>query len=282
MLTKLEIFNTKILTSPLPFVAGSESTDPIQILNIDGLGPVAADIQASSYANIDGSFFSGSSVGKRNIVLTLGLNPNWATQTYESLRNIVYKYFMTEQKVKLQFTTTNLTMCEITGYIESCEPNIFSKDPQMVISILCPNPFFTDVSETVLTGLTTAIDSVTTVAINYLGTISSGFTLDIQAAPTAMYGGTVQVVVSNPIPQLFQATAIDITSTIYFILNTKTSEKTVLKKYSTKRIPTSNLASIVQNTQWPQFSPGANDLKVMTSFINFAWTLRYRNVYGGL
>ena len=289
MLTKLEIFNTKILTSPLPFVAGSESTDPIQFLNIDGLGPVAADIQASSYANLDGSFFSGSSVGKRNIVLTLGFNPNWTTQTYESLRNIVYKYFMTEQKVKLQFTTTNFALCEIAGYVESCAPNIFSKDPEMVVSILCPSPFFSDVTETTLTGLTTAIDSFAAVTLNYIGSIPSGFILDIDyivnpVLPVLpeMQGGTIQVVVNNPLPQFFQATGVDISLNTKFTMNTKTGEKTVLKRYSTKRIPTSNLATIVQNTQWPQLLPGSNLFKIMASQVDMPWIFRYRNVYGGL
>lgn len=289
MLTKLEVFNTRILSSPLPFVAGSESTDPVQILNIDGLGPVAADIQASSYANLDGSFFSGASVGKRNIVLTLGFNPNWVSQSYESLRAIVYRYFMTESKIKLQFTTTTLALCEITGYVESCEPNMFSKDPQMMVSIVCPNPFFTDVSETVITGVTAAIDSTAAVTLNYSGSVPAGFIVDIDyilappfGTPTAMILGVVQVVVNNPLPKFFQATNVDITSTLKFTMNTKIGEKTVLKRYSTKRIPTSNLATVVQNTQWPQLLPGSNQFKVMATQIDMPWVFRYKAAYGGL
>ena len=53
------------------------SDDPIHIRDITGLGPVKAEIATTPFATSDGELFQGSTVGKRNIVMTLGFNPDW-------------------------------------------------------------------------------------------------------------------------------------------------------------------------------------------------------------
>jgi hypothetical protein len=79
--------------------------DPVQIRNVEGLGPVKADISATPFATGRGELYQGSSTGKRNIVLTLGLNPNWVNQTMASLRQLLYRYFMVESWATLRFFT---------------------------------------------------------------------------------------------------------------------------------------------------------------------------------
>lgn len=119
-------------------------TDYIQILNIEGLGPVKASISLMDSGSKPGQISLGSSIPARNIVLTLRPNPDWITWTPEQLSQVIYAYFTPEHTVQLDFWSEELdTTASITGIVESCEPNRFSKDPEYIISILCPDPYFT-------------------------------------------------------------------------------------------------------------------------------------------
>ncbi len=101
MLTKVEVFGPVPLI--LPLGEGETNTDPIQIRDVQGLGPVKANVNTSPFGSFDGEAYTGSSVGKRNIVLTLGLNPNWKDQSITSLRQLLYTYFMPKRAVTLRF-----------------------------------------------------------------------------------------------------------------------------------------------------------------------------------
>lgn len=108
------------------------------IKEITGLGPCKADINAKELATSDGSVFNSARLNSRNIVIKMGLlfNP-----TVEDSRLKSYRYFPIKKKVKLTIETDN-RIAEIEGYVESNEPNIFSKAEETQISIICPDPFF--------------------------------------------------------------------------------------------------------------------------------------------
>lgn len=122
-----------------------------QVLNIDGLGPVKADINTTVIASSDGELFNTARLSSRNIVLSLGFL--WSP-TIEDVRLKSYKYMPIKKPVTLVIETDN-RVAEIKGYVESNEPNIFSKDQGTVISIVCPNPYFYSLEskETVFSGI---------------------------------------------------------------------------------------------------------------------------------
>lgn len=109
------------------------------ISNITGLGPGKADINSMELSTSDGAIYTSARVSSRNIVLTLmAYNDKLSV---EELRLMSYQYFPIKKEVTLTFETDN-RLCEIKGYVESNEPNIFSKEVSMQISILCLNPYF--------------------------------------------------------------------------------------------------------------------------------------------
>ena len=57
-----------------------------------------------------------------------------------------YKYFPIGHKLKFKIETDN-RIAETEGYVESNEPNIFSKESDVQISVLCESPFFASVDE---------------------------------------------------------------------------------------------------------------------------------------
>lgn len=171
MLTKVEVYDRRnnMLSLPLDGVGTS-----FKVRDIDGLGPPKATLSTLKRADIDGEAFQAIQGGARNIVLTLGLEPNFATESPASLRQVLYGYFMSKATVRMRFYSTNLPTVEITGYVETCDPSIFSPETQMKISIMCLDPYFRAVDETVVNGLTTNIAEVTQ-AIAYEGTVETGF-----------------------------------------------------------------------------------------------------------
>ena len=117
------------------------------IKSIEGLGPGKANINSSEMSTTDGSLFNSARVPSRNIVFHILYL--WK-DTIEDARQLSYKYFPIKRKVTLLFETDNRA-AEIEGYVESNEPDIFSKEEGTEISIICPNPFFYDAYESHVT-----------------------------------------------------------------------------------------------------------------------------------
>ena len=117
------------------------------IQSITGLGPGKANINTSDLSTDDGSIYNSARLPSRNIVISVKYL--WKN-TIEEARQLSYKYFPIKRKVKLHFETDN-RIAEIEGYVESNDPDIFSKEEGSDISIVCPNPFFYDAYETVTT-----------------------------------------------------------------------------------------------------------------------------------
>lgn len=114
------------------------------VKNIDGIGPGKADIHVTEMATGDGSIYNSSRLNTRNIVLSLKLLEK---PTIEAMRHESYKYFPIKTQVTLLFETDN-RKCQIIGQVESNESTIFSDDEIAQISIICPDPYFYSVDET--------------------------------------------------------------------------------------------------------------------------------------
>ena len=113
------------------------------VYSISGLGPGKANINTTEVSTDDGGLFNSARIPSRNIVL--GLIFMW-TDSIEEARHRSYKYFPLKKKVKL-LIETDTRIAEIEGYVDSNEPNIFSKMQGSDISIICPNPYFYSVED---------------------------------------------------------------------------------------------------------------------------------------
>jgi hypothetical protein len=108
------------------------------VQSVTGLGPGKASINTTEVSTNDGSLFNSSRLPSRNIVI--GLKFLWKN-SIEDVRQLSYKHFPIKKKLTLLIETDN-RQAEIDGYVESNDPNIFSRDEGSDISIVCPNPFF--------------------------------------------------------------------------------------------------------------------------------------------
>lgn len=114
------------------------------VRDITGIGSGQAHINANEMATIDGALYNSSRLTTRNIVITLRF---LMEPSVEENRRKTYKYFPVKKKVTLQFYTDN-GVREIVGYVEHNDPNVFSKEEESQISVLCPDPYFYDVNYT--------------------------------------------------------------------------------------------------------------------------------------
>ena len=139
------------------------------IQSIDGIGPVNATINTTEIATTDGSRFNSARLSQRNIVLyfvfyevirrgfsasvsyvpgegnTSSSSSEWdaGSESIEDIRHKTYKYFPLKKQLTLEFETDTRTL-QISGYVESNTPSIFSENEGCQISIICPDPYFYD------------------------------------------------------------------------------------------------------------------------------------------
>lgn len=113
------------------------------ITEIEGLGPVKADINMTELAAKDGSKYNSSRANGRNIVMKVRFI---YASSIEEVRLLSYKYFPLKKRIKFHIETDN-RIAEVEGYIESNEPDIFSQEETASISIVCESAWFKDASE---------------------------------------------------------------------------------------------------------------------------------------
>lgn len=275
MLTQVDVYGTYESIPPLELPLFGADEEVIQVKGVDGLGPVKANISSSPYGVVSGEAITGTSVGKRNVVLSLGLNPDWETQTIDELRKLLYKYFMPEADVTLRFTTTHLPLCQIDGVVESLEPNIFAKDPEIQVSVICPRPDFTALDQTVLTGVVTD-DDTDLVEIDYVGSAKTGLHILVESSPArGAYTGEVRLVFNSGSFVLEDLSIDDLHS---LELNSVPGFKYIREPEGSV-----NLLGRVQNGYtWPVLQAGINQFAVVADLPGQVWSLSYFAKFGGL
>lgn len=110
------------------------------ITEIDGLGPVKADINFTKLATYDGQMYNSAQLEGRNIkIKALFLE----AKTIEEARLSSYKFFPIKRRITFDILTDN-RKAYVSGYVESNEPDIFSDSCEMDISVECESSFFYD------------------------------------------------------------------------------------------------------------------------------------------
>lgn len=282
MITRLEIVSSQPDAPSLPLGGFMPNDDPVQIRNIDGLGPVKSDLALTPFATGKGELFQGAATGKRNIVLTLGLNPNWAEQTVSALRQLLYRYFMPELWSTLRFVSDEYPILSINGITESFEPNIFSQDPEIQISVICPRPDFIDL-DTIVTEGVIGVDS-DEIMLNYDGTVNAGFVLLVESTPElSTYSGGMTV--ANTFAgetKTLSLSSLTVDDTMYLEVNTVKTTRHIYNVRYTDGEEFNILGKMAINSKWPEFGPGLNMLAISTDTPGLKWKLGYFNRYGGL
>lgn len=283
MLTKLEVFSPNLSPPDFAFDPdGTANSDQLHIRNIDGLDPVKADIGTETYGNIDGEFYTGSSIGKRNIVLKIGFNPDYETYSVETLRQLLYAYFMPKRQTKLRFHSTHIPTVDISGVVESMEQNIFSNDPEIDVSIICPSPDFIGIDSLVVSGIVGIQSDFDYEEISYLGSVNTGFVLTVkQTEDNEEYTGPLYILTNAGVTKTFYVEA-TVDDDSYFEINSLAQSRYVRDIGVADGIITNLLRTITFDADWPVLLPGLNNVVVLAEEAGQEWELTCFPRFGGL
>lgn len=285
MLQQVDVFGVQP-GSQRTLVMGDVS-DAIQLKDIQGLGPVKASVSSSPYGNVSGEAITGASIGKRNIIFVMGLNPDWAIQTMAELRTQLYAFFMPLLPVTLQFTSTHLPLVQIAGIVEDYVPVIFSKDPEIQVSVLCGEPDFVAVDDTIVNGV--VVNNNAFADVVYEGSVDTGIHIFVDGSATlAAYTGSLDVraaLGADP-PDDWDSLIINpvtVNAAYAFELNSIPGSKFVQKVAAGSRAFEANLLAFVGDAPvWPKLRPGANQFAIKATTPGQAWQMSYFARFGGL
>jgi hypothetical protein len=283
LLKTLKVVNSRGAQLELPL---DDISNGFVVKEIQGLGPVKATLVSSSVANMDGEQYRSSRRESRNIIIKLGLDPDYTQNSVFNLRSQLYEFFMPKTKAELYFTlfdmfTENLSeqylIVKIDGHIETAEPDIFSREPAITISIMCFESDFVNTQEETFSAYTTGTLAQET--LTYIGSVETGvvFTLDFSRSADnfIIYGvrpdGTlVHVDISH---DFISGDKVEVSSVKgnKFVTLTRNLIKTFL------------LYELSPQSGWLELYPGDNKIRVQMGGVpDQPYQIRYKNRYGGL
>lgn len=132
-------------SSKLTFPVKPTHKDKFWLRQVSGLAPMPIQVNTSPTVN-PGAVYGGTQIQEREIVVTFRLNPDYETnETFSLLRN---KLYSTLSGGRGNYVTVTLvqdsTRVGITGYVSGVESSIYTRTPEVQITIKCPDPFFLD------------------------------------------------------------------------------------------------------------------------------------------
>lgn len=263
-------------------VVDSSPAQPLFLRDITGLEPAPAAISTKGYGELDGEFFTGGHVGKRNIVMKFGLNTSGGYSSVSSARALLYGYMMTKSTVWLRFLTDDHVPVDITGYVETITPTRFSEDPEYQVSIICPKPNFTSSDRKQFTGFTgTDPDEV---EVNYNGTLATGIGVILDMGTQDYVGRVImETRIGVPVYQFFQLESNTFLSRDDQLwINTERGTKGVEIHRGTEVI---NLLGQMDTDSWWMFMvPGRNMFRIRTPTSNTprGWIMSFVEQYGAI
>lgn len=171
-------------TIDLP-IRGILPTSPFIVKNVDGLGPPEIAVSIATTNNDGIGFYQGRKTQDREIVVSIGLNPDYSSgQTASDLRTLLYGllvrsqedfsgYHVREDGVTISIMNDSDVLMSTLGFVAKMEINPFSKDPEVAVTLNCPKSFFeTDLHHETGIVYTPITGAVT---IPNIGTVPTGF-----------------------------------------------------------------------------------------------------------
>lgn len=273
MLTKVEVRTRQGTLLNLPL---EDVDNGFIIEEIEGLDPVKATLVSSSVAQVDGAQYHSSRREPRNLKFKIGLEPDYINSSVKSLRTRLYSFFMPKSEVDLRFIDSDGLEVDISGRVESCDSPLFSKDPEVDVSIMCFAPDFYDRTPVVINELTTS--TTDEILIPYEGTVETGvrFTLHVDRSLTQFNfyhrppDGTLRSL------NFARAMVVDDVLVISTVPGSKGAALT------RANVVSSALDSISPQSNWIELQPGDNYIRVYAEGAGVPFDLEYTTKYGGL
>lgn len=246
------------------------------IQNIEGLDPVKATLVSSSFAQQDGAQYQSSRRETRNLIFTLGMYPDYATDSVMSLRQKLQALLMPKKPVSCRFVMSNGLTVDIDGRVETNEASMFVQDPEATISIECFDPDFVDPVTYTFNGTSTSGSTYSPLV--YPGTVEAGIILTINVNRTV---GAITIYHQTPDGSV-KTTDIQLPLVAGDILTMSTIPGDKYINLQRGGVTTSPLYGVSPQSNWIELENGTNGIRVYASGAGIPYTINYKRRYGGL
>lgn len=272
MLTMVSATNLQNGTLLLPLM---DSSGGYSVQDVEGLGPVKATLVSSSLAQQDGAKLNNVRRESRNITMILGLESDFVTNTVAQLRRQLYSYFSPKSEITFSVYEDDEFWGSTSAIVESCEPVMFSADPQVAISLICNDPDFYAPEVTSIDSFT--VDDTSTQTITYEGTTETGilFTLTFLEDATGITLNNTRPDGSLDLLELDGAFSNGDVLTI----NTNDSQKSLI--LSKAGHPQSVLSYLGTRSEWIKLQPGDNLFRAFYNGTTTPFNLQYTAKFEG-
>lgn len=133
------------LISLVDFPIDGEIVDsPYKLKSITGLNPPSTNVAISDQVDSGGTNLGANPVN-REIVMIVGFQPNYAAgQSVADLRQALYTKLFPRYGRHMTFSiqdSNRTTLLSVIGQVKNVDADIFSKEPQVVITMACYGPY---------------------------------------------------------------------------------------------------------------------------------------------
>lgn len=282
LLQSLKVTNSQgaLLNLPLEDISGG-----FVVREIEGLGPVKATLVSSNFANMDGVQYHSSRREARNIIVRLGLDPDYGLYSVYDLRTQLYNFLMPKTSALLSFNLfdkfsdnvlTQYLEVDISGRVETFESSLFTNEPTAEISIMCFDPDFVDPKLVVVDGL--SVSDLTESTVAYSGSVETGVIItllpDRALTDLTIYNrppdGTLRTVDFSY--SLVAGDKIELSSV----------QGNKFIKLTRGGVESSILYAISPQSAWLELFNGNNQIRVYAEGAPIPYSITYTNKYGGL
>lgn len=251
-----------------------DASNGYSVKDVEGIGPVKATLTSTSLAQLDGGKLNNARREQRNITMKLGLETDWVTNSVSGLRRQLYQWFSPKANVTFGLYEDDQLFGTAQAVVESCEPNMFSADPEVDISLICEDPDF--YGDTIpVAGMTTS--SETTQEIIYDGSSDAGIVFSMTFVENAT---SVYMYNTRPDKQI-QVLNLEGSFTAGDILTINSVPGQKAAVVTTAGLPKSVLSYLHTRSDWITLQPGSNLFRVYYVGTSTPFTLEYTNAYGG-
>lgn len=240
---------------------------PYNVKEITGLDPDAIVTKYYGSSGVGSDLFYNLMIEKRDVVMRIGLNPEWANSSYSDLRDDLYKIIASSRTglVDIWFINETGTAAVLSGWVTKFESPQFMKSPEVLVTFKTKDPMLKapDPFEVIVAGL----DPEDTNIPDLISTAPHGFefTLTFAAAKASL-------VIGDPTDASWTFT---VTPTGGFLTGDVlhfSSDPNDKKLYVVRAGNTIYLADkIAAGSVWPIMFPGDNHFSLSTP-TDIAWT----------
>lgn len=275
MITKIEARTSggTLLTMQL-----LDYSEGFTVENVDGLDPVDATLVYSDFAGQDLAAFQSARRGNRDLILTLGFEPNWALTTPAALRRRLYNFFMPKSQVKLRFYQDDAPTVEIAGRVEKNATPRFTKEADATITVVCEDSNFVDLTARNFTGYTTADTVATPCSYPDSGTVETGFLFTMPITRT-INGFTIFNTPADNVQRSFPFLAPMVAGDVVKISTVPGNKFVTLTRAG---VDSSLMYGVSPSANWLNLFPGLNNIRVALAGSVMSWEIDYMTKYGGL